>query len=57
MIFAGECFDKESDPKILGLEYPGGQKFSKYLETGNIEAIKFPRPMLDKNNFNLVLLV
>jgi N6-L-threonylcarbamoyladenine synthase len=47
---AGECFDKAA--KILGLEYPGGPKISKHAEVGDTEAIKFPRPMLDKNNFD-----
>ncbi|KKQ27192.1 MAG: putative tRNA threonylcarbamoyladenosine biosynthesis protein Gcp [Candidatus Magasanikbacteria bacterium GW2011_GWC2_37_14] len=47
---AGECFDKAA--KILGLPYPGGPKISKLAETGNTKAIKFPRPMLDRDNFN-----
>ncbi len=47
---AGECFDKVA--KILGLEYPGGPKISKYAETGNSKAIKFPRPMLKEDNFD-----
>ena len=47
---AGECFDKAA--KILDLPYPGGPKISKLAETGNNKAIKFPRPMLDKDNFN-----
>ena len=47
---AGECFDKVA--KLLGFDYPGGPKISKFAETGNPDAIKFPRPMLDKNNFD-----
>ena len=47
---AGECFDKAA--KILNLEYPGGPKISKHAETGNPKAINFPRPMLNKNNFD-----
>ena len=47
---AGECFDKVA--KLLGLPYPGGPKISKFAETGNTATIKFPRPMLDKDNFN-----
>jgi len=47
---AGECFDKAA--KILGLPYPGGPKISKLAETGNTKAINFPRPMMDRDNFN-----
>ncbi|MBI4993212.1 MAG: tRNA (adenosine(37)-N6)-threonylcarbamoyltransferase complex transferase subunit TsaD [Candidatus Magasanikbacteria bacterium] len=47
---AGECFDKVA--KLLGFDYPGGPKISKFAETGNPQAIKFPRPMLDKDNFD-----
>lgn len=47
---AGECFDKTA--KLLNLEYPGGPKISQYAETGNNKAINFPRPMLDKNNYD-----
>lgn len=47
---AGECFDKIA--KLLGLDYPGGPKISKFAETGNPEAIKFPRPMLKENNLD-----
>lgn len=47
---AGECFDKTA--KILGLEYPGGPKISKFAKTGNPNAINFPRPMIKENNLN-----
>jgi len=47
---AGECFDKAA--KLLDLPYPGGPKISKLATTGNTEAIKFPRPMLDSDNFD-----
>ncbi len=47
---AGECFDKAA--KLLGLPYPGGPQISKLGETGNTEAIKFPRPMIDDNNYS-----
>ncbi len=47
---AGECFDKIA--KLLDFDYPGGPKISKYAENGNTEAIQFPRPMLDKDNFD-----
>jgi len=47
---AGECFDKVA--KLLGLEYPGGPKISLNAQTGNPQAIKFPRPMLKEDNLN-----
>jgi len=47
---AGECFDKVA--KLLGFDYPGGPKISQFAETGNPEAIKFPRPMIDSDNFD-----
>ncbi len=47
---AGEAFDKVA--KLLGLDYPGGPKISKHAENGNANAIPFPRPMLDKKNFD-----
>jgi N6-L-threonylcarbamoyladenine synthase len=46
---AGECFDKTA--KLLGLPYPGGPQISKLAETGNTKAIKFPRPMIDDENY------
>lgn len=47
---AGECFDKVA--KLLGFDYPGGPKISKFAETGNPQAIKFPRPMIGSNDFD-----
>ena len=47
---AGECFDKTA--KLLGLPYPGGPQISKLAETGNPDAIKFPRPMIGSEDFN-----
>ena len=46
---AGECFDKVA--KLLGLPYPGGPQISKLAETGNQNAINFPRPMLKDENY------
>lgn len=46
---AGECFDKVA--KLLGLPYPGGPQISKLAETGNSNAINFPRPMLKEENY------
>lgn len=47
---AGECFDKVA--KLLGFSYPGGPQISKFAETGYPQAIDFPRPMLDQDNFD-----
>ncbi len=47
---AGECFDKVA--KLLGFPYPGGPQISKQALGGNPDAIRFPRPMLDQDNFN-----
>ena len=47
---AGECFDKVA--KLLGLEYPGGPKISKFALEGNPRAIPFPRPMIKEPNFD-----
>lgn len=47
---AGEAFDKVA--KLLGLEYPGGPKISEYGKTGNPNAIRFPRPMADSDDFD-----
>ncbi len=47
---AGECFDKVA--KLLGLEYPGGPKISKFAVDGNTNAIPFPRPMIKEPNFD-----
>ncbi len=46
----GEAFDKTA--KLLGLPYPGGPVLSKLAQTGNGEAIRFPRAMLDQNNLD-----
>ncbi len=47
---AGEAFDKVA--KMLGLGYPGGNVISDLAKSGDPEKIKFPRPYLDKNEFN-----
>jgi N6-L-threonylcarbamoyladenine synthase len=47
---AGEAFDKVA--KLLGMEYPGGPKISALALEGNPEAIKFPRPMMAKDNYD-----
>lgn len=43
---AGEAFDKVA--KMLHLDYPGGPNVARLALTGNGEAFKFPRPMLDR---------
>ncbi|MBU6142205.1 tRNA (adenosine(37)-N6)-threonylcarbamoyltransferase complex transferase subunit TsaD [Patescibacteria group bacterium] len=46
---AGEAFDKVA--RIIGLPYPGGPEIQKIAATGDPNAIKFPRPMLNKKNY------
>jgi len=46
----GEAFDKVA--KILGLGYPGGPRIEILAKEGNPSAFNFPRPMIDKNNYN-----
>lgn len=41
---AGEAFDKAA--QILGLPYPGGPSIQKAADSGDPEAVKFPRPMM-----------
>ncbi len=47
---AGEAFDKVA--KLLGLPYPGGPVVSKTAESGNSEAIKFPRAWLEEDSLD-----
>ena len=46
----GEAFDKVA--KILDLGYPGGPKIEELAKTGDPTAFQFPRPMINKNNFD-----
>lgn len=46
----GECFDKVA--RVLGLGYPGGPKVEKTAETGNPNAIHFPRVHFEDNSFD-----
>ncbi|MBT3539108.1 tRNA (adenosine(37)-N6)-threonylcarbamoyltransferase complex transferase subunit TsaD [Candidatus Parcubacteria bacterium] len=48
---AGECFDKVA--KLLGFDYPGGPKISKFAEKGDPKAITFPRPMIHSKDFDM----
>ncbi|MBI1960797.1 MAG: tRNA (adenosine(37)-N6)-threonylcarbamoyltransferase complex transferase subunit TsaD [Candidatus Liptonbacteria bacterium] len=47
---AGEAFDKVA--RILGLPYPGGPEIQKASAKGNPAAVAFPRPMLNRKNYN-----
>jgi len=47
---AGEAFDKAA--KILGLGYPGGIEIDRLSRTGDSEKINFPRPFINKKNFD-----
>jgi len=46
----GEAFDKTA--KLLGLGYPGGPALAALAEDGDDAAYAFPRPMLNKPNFD-----
>jgi N6-L-threonylcarbamoyladenine synthase len=47
---AGEAFDKVA--KMLGLGYPGGGVIDHISKQGDPARITFPRPYLDKSNFD-----
>jgi N6-L-threonylcarbamoyladenine synthase len=47
---AGECFDKVA--KMLHLGYPGGPIIDRLAQTGNPNAVLFPRAMLTKAGFD-----
>lgn len=47
---AGEAFDKTA--KLLGLGYPGGPLLAALAEDGDDKAYAFPRPMLNRPNFD-----
>ena len=46
----GEAFDKTA--KLLDLGYPGGPALAALAEGGDDKAYDFPRPMLNKPNFD-----
>lgn len=46
---AGEAYDKIA--RRLGLSYPGGPIVEKLARAGDPNAFAFPRPMIDKPNF------
>ena len=43
----GEAFDKGA--KLLGLGYPGGPEIDRLAQSGNPQAVKFPRAYLKKS--------
>ncbi len=47
---AGEAFDKVG--KMLGLDYPAGPEIDKLARTGNPEFIKFPRALMNEENYD-----
>ncbi|MFA6466658.1 MAG: tRNA (adenosine(37)-N6)-threonylcarbamoyltransferase complex transferase subunit TsaD [Patescibacteria group bacterium] len=47
---AGEAYDKVA--KLLHLGYPGGPIVSSLATEGNTQAYNFPRPMIDKENYD-----
>ncbi|MBU1056670.1 MAG: tRNA (adenosine(37)-N6)-threonylcarbamoyltransferase complex transferase subunit TsaD [Proteobacteria bacterium] len=47
---AGECFDKVA--KLLNVGYPGGPIIEKLAKNGKPTAVNFPRPLIDKANYN-----
>ncbi|WP_153557529.1 tRNA (adenosine(37)-N6)-threonylcarbamoyltransferase complex transferase subunit TsaD [Roseimaritima sediminicola] len=47
---AGEAFDKVA--AMLGLEFPGGPAVSRAALEGNPEAYRFPRSLLNQDNFD-----
>lgn len=44
---AGEAFDKVA--KLLDLPYPGGPHLEKLAKSGTRDRVRFPRPMLRRN--------
>lgn len=47
---AGEAFDKVA--QLLNIGYPGGPIISTLASNGNPNAFKFPRPMINNNDFD-----
>jgi N6-L-threonylcarbamoyladenine synthase len=47
---AGEAFDKVA--KLLGLGFPGGPAIERVAETGNPEAVRFPRALLGEGSLD-----
>jgi N6-L-threonylcarbamoyladenine synthase len=48
---AGEAFDKVA--KLLGLGFPGGPLIEREARSGDPQAISFPRPMIDSEDYDM----
>ncbi|PYG01525.1 O-sialoglycoprotein endopeptidase [Thioalkalivibrio sp. ALE21] len=48
---AGEAFDKTA--KLLGLGYPGGPALARLAADGQADALRLPRPMLDRPGLDM----
>jgi N6-L-threonylcarbamoyladenine synthase len=48
---AGESFDKTA--RLLKLGYPGGPLIDQISQTGNSQAVRFPRALLDKDSLDM----
>ncbi len=48
---AGEAFDKFA--KMVGLGYPGGVQVDQQAKKGDPTTYKFPRPLLNEDNFDM----
>ena len=46
---AGEAYDKVA--QYLGLGFPGGKVIDDLAKQGDSDAIRFPRPMLERDNY------
>jgi len=46
----GEAFDKVA--RMLELPFPGGPEIEKLAKSGNPQAIKFPRPMINSKDYD-----
>ncbi|MEO9969760.1 MAG: tRNA (adenosine(37)-N6)-threonylcarbamoyltransferase complex transferase subunit TsaD [Hyphomonadaceae bacterium] len=48
---AGEAFDKTA--KLLGLGFPGGPVLEKLAQSGDPQALDFPRPLLNRDGLDM----
>lgn len=48
---AGEAFDKTA--KVLGLGFPGGPALEKCAANGDDQAVKLPRPLMDRPGLDM----
>lgn len=45
---AGEAFDKTA--KVMGLGFPGGPQVERWASRGDDQAVRLPRPLLNRDN-------